>query len=284
MRAFRYTNDKGTDIVEEDIPAEMREVVEAAREELVAKAGETDHALMEKYIEGHTVEVDELKAAIRLACTRFEMIPVLCGSALKNKGVQRLMDAVCEYLPSPLDVPPIQAHVATRRGEEEGAVVEVKADPEEPFVGLMFKITADSHGDLHWVRVYRGRLETGTRILNTTRDKKENVQRIWRMNAEERIREDEVVAGDIVALVGLRDTVTGDTLCDTRTPILLEKITAPKTVISMAIEPKTSADRQRLGEVLQILTREDPTFKYAVNNETGETLISGMGELHLEVL
>ena len=282
MRSYRYTNDLGTDIVEGDVPEEMRAAAEAAREELVAKAGETDAALMEKYVEGKPITADDLRPAIRQACIRFEMVPVLCGAALRNKGIQRLMDAVCDYLPSPEDVGGVVAHGFTKRGE----MVDVKVvpDPEGPFVGLMFKISADSHGDLHWVRVYRGHLKSGTRVLNTTRDKKENVQRIWRMHAEERIREDEVSAGDIVALVGLKDSVTGDTLCDARHPVLLEKITAPKTVISMAIEPKTSADRQRLGEVLQILSREDPTFEYSVDPETGETIISGMGELHLDVL
>jgi elongation factor G len=282
LRAYRYANDLGTDIVESDVPPDLRAAAEAAREELVAKAGESDHALMERYVEGKEIAPDELRAAIRKACIRFEMVPVLCGAALKNKGIQRLMDAVCDYLPSPEDVGAVTAHGFTKRGEP--VDVKVEPDPDGPFVGLVFKIGADPHGDLHWVRIYRGRLKSGTRVLNTTRDKKENAQRIWRMHADERIREDEVSAGDIVALVGLRDSVTGDTLCDTHHPLLLEKIAAPKTVISMAIEPKTSADRQRLGEVLQILSREDPTFEYAVNSETGETLISGMGELHLEVL
>jgi elongation factor G len=207
---------------------------------------------------------------------------VLCGSALKNKGIQLLVDAVGDYLPSPLEVPPVKAHVPDKRGELQETLVE--PDPDGPFVGLVFKIAADAHGDLYWVRVYRGRLRAGMRVLNATRDKKENIQRLWRMHADERIREEEVVAGDIIATIGLKDAATGDTICDTRHPVHLEAIGAPKTVISMAIEPKTSADRQRLGEVLQILGREDPTFEYRVDPETSQTIISGMGELHLEVL
>jgi len=209
-------------------------------------------------------------------------VPVLCGSALKNKGIQLLMDAVCDYLPTPLDRGAVLAQQPGKRGEVRQ--VQVKPDPDEPFVGLVFKIAADAHGDLHWVRIYRGRIKAGTRVLNATRDAKENVQRIWRMHADERIREDEVAAGDIVALVGLKDASTGDTLTDTRHPVLLEKMGVPKTVISMAIEPRTNQDRQRLGEVLGTLVREDPTFEYHVDPETGQTLIAGMGELHLEVL
>jgi elongation factor G len=282
MRAFYYRNDLGTDVEETDVPPDILPMAELARDELIERAIECDDRLMEKYLAGRPIEADELKGALRKGCIRSELIPVLCGSALRNKGIQLLMDAVCDYLPSPLDVGAITVHEITRRGETRE--VKIEPDPEGPFVGLVFKITADAHGDLHWVRVYRGRLASGTRVLNTTRDKKENVQRLWRMHADERLREDEVFAGDIIAVVGLRDSYTGDTLCDTRHPVALEKIGVPKTVISMAIEPRTSDDRQRLAEVLHTLTREDPTFEYRVDNETGQTLISGMGELHLEVL
>ena len=250
-RAFYNRDDLGTDVYETDIPQAMRAAAKAARDVLVAKAAEVDEALMEKYVHGQEVSAEELRAGVRKACVRFHLVPVLAGSALKNKGIQLLMDAVCDYLPSPLDVPPITAHAVTKRGET--IEVPVGARPRGPFVGLVFKITADAHGDLHWIRIYRGGIKTGTRVLNATRGKKENVQRIWRMNAEERIKEDEVSTGDIVAVVGLRESATGDTVCDTHTPVLLEKIGYPKTVISMAIEPKTSEDRQHLGEVLQLL-------------------------------
>jgi len=282
MRAFYYRNDLGTEIEETDVPADLRPMAELTRDELVERAAEFDDHLMEKYLAARPVDAEELKAAIRKGCVRSELIPVLCGAALRNKGIQNLMDAVCDYLPSPLDVGAITAHEVTRRGETRE--IKVEPDPEGPFVGLVFKIAADAHGDLHWVRVYRGRLRSGTRVLNTTRGKKENAQRLWRMHADERLREDEVLAGDIIAVVGLRDSYTGDTLSDTRHPVVLEKIGIPKTVISMAIEPRTSDDRQHLAEVLQTLTREDPTFEYRVDNDTGQTLISGMGELHLEVL
>jgi len=282
MRAFYYRNELGTQIEETDVPPEMRPMAGAAREALIEKAADFCDHLMERYLEERDVGVDDLKRAIRTGCLANGLVPVLCGSALKNKGIQLLMDAVCDYLPTPLDRGAVLAQQPGKRGEVRQ--VQVKPDPDEPFVGLVFKIAADAHGDLHWVRIYRGRIKAGTRVLNATRDAKENVQRIWRMHADERIREDEVAAGDIVALVGLKDASTGDTLTDTRHPVLLEKMGVPKTVISMAIEPRTNQDRQRLGEVLGTLVREDPTFEYHVDPETGQTLIAGMGELHLEVL
>ena len=283
MRAFFYRNDLGTQIEETDIPDDLRPLADMAHEELLERAAECDDHLMEKYVNEHKADEAELKAAIRKGCVRWQIVPVLCGSALKNKGVQLLVDAVVDYLPSPLDRGAVTAKQPEKRGDE-FTDVSVEPDPDGPFAGLVFKIAADAHGDLHWVRIYRGRLKTGTRLLNSSRDKKENVNRIWRMHADERIREDEAWAGDIVALVGLKDSVTGDTLCDARHPVVLEKIGIPKTVISMSIEPRTSDDRQRLGEVLQVLAREDPTFEYRVDAETGQTLIAGMGELHLEVL
>jgi len=282
MRAFYYRNDLGTQIEEADIPARMQPAAELAREELIAKAADFCDHLMERYVEEHTVGVDALTRAIRTGCLRGDLVPVLCGAALRNKGIQLLMDAVCDYLPTPLDRGAVTGQQPDKRGQLHE--VRIPPDPDGPFVGLVFKIAADAHGDLHWVRIYRGRITPGTRVLNTTRDRKENVQRIWRMHAEERIREDQATAGDIVALVGLKGASTGDTLTDTHHAVLLERMGVPKTVISMAIEPLTSEDRQRLGEVLGTLAREDPTFEYYVDAETGQTLIAGMGELHLEVL
>jgi len=283
MRAFYYRNDLGTSVDETDIPEDLLPMAELAREELIEKAADFCDHLMQRYLDEHTVSVEELVAAIRTGCVRSKLIPILCGSALKNKGIQRLMDAVCDYLPNPIEVGAVTGHAPEKRGGELKEV-KIEPDPDGPFVGLVFKIANDAHGDLHWVRLYRGRLKAGSRVLNMARDKKENVQRIWRMHADDRIREDVVSAGDIVALVGLRNSVTGDTLSDTRHPVALEKLGIPRTVIAMAIEPLTSEDRQRLAEVLGVLTREDPTFEFRVDPETGQTLIAGMGELHLEVL
>jgi elongation factor G len=282
QRAFYYRNELGTQFDDTPIPADMRAAAAAAREELIAKAGEFDDHLMEKYVHGHEVTVEDLKNAIRKGCVRMALVPILCGSALRNKGIQLLMDAIVDYLPSPLDRGAVKGHETTRRGEY--VEVDIEPDPEGPFAALVFKIAADAHGDLHWIRIYRGTLKTGTRVFNSTRDVKENATRIWRMHAEERIREEEACAGDIVAIVGLKESVTGDTLCDTRRQVVMEKMGIPKTVISMAIEPRTSDDRQKLGEVLQTLAREDPTFEYRIDSETGQTIIAGMGELHLEVL
>ena len=282
MRAFYFRNDIGTQIEEAEIPADHMDEAHIAREELIEKAADFCDHLMERYLADHQLHVHELTSAIRAGCLQCQLVPVLCGTALKNKGIQLLMDAVCDYLPSPLDRGSIVGQKPDKHGEMHD--VPIDPDPDAPFVGLVFKIASDPHGDLHWVRIYRGSIKSGTRVLNTMRDKKENVQRIWRMHAEERIREDKAWAGDIVALVGLRGASTGDTLTDTRHPVVLERMGVPKTVISMAIEPKTSEDRQRLGEVLATLAREDPTFEYHVDAETGQTLIAGMGELHLEVL
>ncbi len=283
MKAYFYANDIGTDIQEGEIPDDLHAIAETARMELIERAAEADDALMDKFLHDHDVSAQDLKRALRKGCVELSLIPVLMGSALKNKGIQLLVDAVADYLPSPLDVGGTRGHEITKKGETRDVCIE--PDPDGPFVGLVFKIATDSHGDLHWLRIYRGRLKTGTRVYNPARDKKENVQRIWRMHAGERIREDEATAGDIVAVVGLRESITGETLCETRGPaVTLEKIGVPKTVIAMAIEPKTADDRQRISEVLQLLAREDPTFEYRVDPETTQTIISGMGELHLEVL
>jgi len=282
MRAIYFPDELGARVEETDIPDELRDAAEVAREQLIEQVTEVDDDLMHKYLEDHHVAAENLKTAIRAGCIRSKLVPCLCGAALRNKGIQPLMDAVNDYLPSPLEVGAVTGHAVGRRGETKEVMV--KPDPAEPFVGLVFKITSGAHGDLHWVRVYRGRLKAGMRVLNPTRNKKENVQRLWRMHADERIREDRVAAGDIIAVVGLRESVTGETICDTHHPVFLEKIGALKTVISMAIEPRSAADRERLGEVLNTLAREDPTFEYRVDPETGQTIVSGMGELHLEVL
>jgi elongation factor G len=283
MRALYWRDDLGTDIVEADVPPSLRSMAETARLELIERAAELDDALMERFVHDHEVREEDLRRAIRKGCLSLKLVPVLMGAALRNKGIQRLMDAVADYLPSPLDIGGTVGHEVTKRGETRDVLI--ACDPEGPFVGLVFKIAADAHGDLYWVRVYRGTLRPNMRVLNPGRGRKENVQRLWRMHAEERTRVEEAVAGDIVAAVGLKESVTGETICDTRAPpVVLEKIGIPKTVISMAIEPRTAADRQRLGEVLRVLAREDPTFTYRVEPETSQTIISGMGELHLEVL
>src|SRR5947209_5793324 len=206
-------------------------------------------------------------------------IPVLCGSSLKYVGVQRLLDAVAAYLPSPLDKPPVIGH-----HPKKGTEIARKPDPDEPFCGLVFKITNDAHGDLSFVRIYSGRLKSGSRPYNPGKDKKENCSRLYHIRADEREQIDQALAGDIVGVVGLKDSVTGDTLCDAAHPVLLERIEFPETVISMSIEPISSADKGKLADTLAALAREDPTFAYKVNEETGQTLISGMGELHMEIL
>ncbi|MDK1031008.1 MAG: elongation factor G [Planctomycetia bacterium] len=282
MKAHFYRNDMGTDIEIAEVPEEMREEAEVARQALIEVVAEFDEHLMDKYVHDHEVAAEDIKRAIRKGVLSSRLVPALCGSALKNKGVQLLLDAVLDYLPSPLDRGVVKAQVTDKRGETRE--VEIKPDESGPLAALVFKISADSHGDLYWLRLYSGTFKVPARVLNATRDLKENISRIWRMHADERIREDVALPGDIIAVVGLKESVTGDTICDTRRPLLLEKIQFPKTVISMAIEPRRTVDRQRLGEVLKILAREDPTFEYHVNPETGQLIIAGMGELHLEVL
>jgi len=265
-----------------EVPDDMHEMVEVARHEMIEKIAEIDDKLMDKYLhDEHAITEQDILAAIRRGTLAMKLNPVLCGSALEHMGVHPLLDAVVDFLPSPLDVPPVRGHESVKGGEE------IIRNPvnDEPFAGLVFKIVADQHGDLNFIRVYSGTLKSGTRVLNSTQGKKENVQRIWEMHANRRTLRDEAVAGDIVAvMLSGKNTTTGDTLCDTKHPIVLEKLEFPEPVITMSIEPRTNADKDKLGESLATLRREDPSFRYSYDAETGQTTISGMGELHLEIV
>jgi elongation factor G len=279
-RAFLFHDDVGGafDIV--DIPEEMREEAAHQREELVSRVAEADEALLLKYLEGERIEADELRAGVRQATLSGLAVPVLCGSSLRNKGIQPLLDAIVDYLPSPTEIPPVRGtHADT--GEEE----ERPADPEAPLASLVFKIVSDPYvGRLGYVRVYSGVLRTGATVHNAENRRKERIGRILRMYANRREEVDAISAGDIAAVVGLKISATGDTLCDPEHPIVLETISFPEPVISVAIEPRTKADQDKLGEALRRLSDEDPTFKVRTDETTGQQLISGMGELHLEVL
>ena len=280
MKAEIYTNDLGTDILEEDIPAEYLEQAQEYREKLVEAVAETDEDLMMKYLEGEEITNEELKAAIRKATINVEFFPVLCGSAFKNKGVQLMLDAVLDYLPSPLDIPAIKG-VNPDTDEEE----ERPASDEEPFAALAFKIMTDPFvGRLTFFRVYSGVLNSGSYVLNTSKGKRERIGRILQMHANTRKEIETVYSGDIAAAVGLKDTTTGDSLTDEKAKIILESIEVPEPVIQLMVEPKSKADQDKMGIALQKLAEEDPTFRVETNPETGETVISGMGELHLDVL
>ena len=280
MKAEIYTNDLGTDILEEDIPAEYVDQANEYREKLVEAVAETDEDLMMKYLEGEEITNDELKAAIRKATINVEFFPVLCGSAFKNKGVQLMLDAVIDYLPSPLDIPAIKG-VNPDTGEEE----ERPASDDEPFAALAFKIMTDPFvGRLTFFRVYSGVLNSGSYVLNTSKGKRERIGRILQMHANSRHEIETVYSGDIAAAVGLKDTTTGDSLTDEKAKIILESIDVPEPVIQLMVEPKSKADQDKMGIALQKLAEEDPTFRVETNVETGETVISGMGELHLDVL
>ena len=279
-RAEVYLSDDGTQYEVREIPDDMKDIVEEYREKIVEKAAEGDDALMEKYLEGEELSIDEIKASIRkqvLACTLF---PVFCGSAYKNKGIQMLLDAVLDYLPAPTDVPPIKG-TDPKTGEE---MVRPSSD-DEPMSALAFKIMADPYvGKLAFFRVYSGILEQGTYVLNTTKGKKERVGRILQMHANNRKEIERAYSGDIAAAVGFKDVTTGDTLCAETNPIILEKMEFPTPVISVAVEPKTKADQEKMGTALQRLAEEDPTFKVHTDPETNQTIISGMGELHLDII
>ena len=280
MKAEIYTNDLGTDILEEDIPAEYLEQAQEYREKLVEAVAETDEDLMMKYLEGEEITNEELKAAIRKATINVEFFPVLAGSAFKNKGVQMMLDAVIDYLPSPLDIPAIKG-VNPDTDEEETR----PASDEEPFAALAFKIMTDPFvGRLTFFRVYSGVLNSGSYVLNTSKGKRERIGRILQMHANHRNEIETVYAGDIAAAVGLKDTTTGDSLTDEKAKIILESIEVPEPVIQLMVEPKSKADQDKMGIALQKLAEEDPTFRVETNVETGETVISGMGELHLDVL
>lgn len=280
MKAEMYTNDLGTEIEETEIPEEYRELAEEWREKLVEAVAETDEELTLKYLEGEEITEAELKEGIRRATVNVEFYPVLCGSAFKNKGVQLLLDAVLDYLPSPLDIPAIKG-IDPKTDEE----VERPADESAPFSALAFKVMTDPFvGRLTFFRVYSGVLQSGSYVQNATKGKRERVGRILQMHANSRSEISEVYAGDIAAAVGLKDTTTGDTLCDEKSLVILESMEFPEPVIQVAIEPKSKADQDKMGVALQKLSEEDPTFRAETNVETGETIIAGMGELHLDII
>ncbi len=281
MKASFYDVNLSTkDIREADIPAEMVKLAEKYRHDMLELAAEYDDELMDSYIQDKPVTVEIINRAIRKGVLQNKLNPVLLGAALRNMGVRKLLDSVVEYLPSPLEKPAIVGH----KPKDEKKQIKVKCDPTEPFVGLVYKITSDVHGDLSFIRIYRGILKAGSRILDSTQDKRENITRIFEMHANERKLLQSAGAGDIVAVIGLKQALTGDTICDAKHPVCLSSIAFPQTVISMSIEPRTSADKAKLSEALAALKREDPTFGCKYDQETGQTIISGMGELHLEVL
>src|SRR5688572_17108091 len=281
MKAIYFEGERGTEVVIRDIPANLLDQATAARETMVERVAENDDQLMVSFLEGHEIDLIELKKAIRRSTIESEIAPVLCGSALKNKGVQLMLDAVVTYLPSPLDVPPLTAHVV---GDEEKTVERPPSD-DEPLTALAFKVVSDPFvGRLVFFRVYSGVAKSGDQVLNTTRDKREHFGRLLKMHANSREDVDAVYAGDIGAAIGLKDTFTGDTLSARESPVVLESISFPEPVISVAIEPKTREDQEKLGDALQRLTEEDPTFRVRFDKETGQTVIAGMGELHLEVI
>ncbi|MCI0498778.1 MAG: elongation factor G [Planctomycetales bacterium] len=281
MKAVYFeAEETGASFREDAIPAMLQEKAEQGRHAMIEAAAEFDDALMHAYINDKPITTELIVAGLRKGTLAGKLHPVLVGAALRNIGIRRLLDAVTLYFPSPLERP---AAVGYKKGDQHHPV-DVVCDPNKPFVGLAFKIAGDKHGDLYFIRVYQGTLKTGIRVLNVNRDRRENVTRIFQMHANSRQILDAAYAGDIVAAVGLKDTLTGDTLCDTHFPTLLESITFPETVISMSIEPRSAADRMKLSEALLLLRREDPTFDFKFDAETGQTIISGMGELHLEVL
>ena len=271
---------EGAEVVEQPIPDELAGEAQQWREKMLERLYDYSNELMELGLADEPVGEELLKRVIREATCHRLIVPVLCGSALDHIGIQPLLDAVADYLPSPLDVPPVEG-VDPKKPDKK---LIRKPDVSEPYCGLVFKIQADKHGDLHYVRVYSGRLTANTRAYNPGKDKKENVSQLWHVQADRREQVEAVEAGDIVGIIGLRHSVTGDTLCDAKEPILLESIVFPETVISMAIEPESTAERKKLHDALEMLKRQDPTFRAAESSETGQTLISGMGELHLEVI
>lgn len=280
MKAEIYTNDLGTDIKEEDIPADLAEKAKEYHDAMVEAIAAEDDALMEKFFEDpDSITVDELRAGLRKAVCENKIVPVCCGTAFKNKGVQLLLNNVVYYMPSPVDVKAIEGEL------EDGTKTERHSSDEEPFSALAFKVMTDPYvGRLTFLRVYSGVITAGSYVLNATNGKKERIARLVRMYADQRLEETEVYAGDICAAVGLKDTTTGDTLCDEKAPIILERMTFPEPVISVAIEPKTKADQDKMGIALQKLAEEDPSFRVKSDTETGQTIISGMGELHLDII
>ena len=282
MKAYVWIDDEtlGKEFQTVEIPADLREQAREYREKMIEGLAEVDDHLMEKYVGGQEITTDEIQAAVRKGTTLMKLFPVLCGASFKNKGVQALLDTVIDFLPSPLDIPPMQGiNPETREIEER------KASDDEPFAALAFKIMNDQHvGQLVFLRVYSGTLEAGSAVYNSTKDKKERVGRLLRMHANKKEEVEAIEAGDIVAAIGLKLTTTGDTLCDPDKPIMLESMTFPEPVIAVAIEPKTRADEEKLGVALSRLALEDPTFRVTTEEETSQTLIHGMGELHLEII
>jgi elongation factor G len=278
MTAYLYKNDLGTDIQEVPIPDTVKDQANEYRTILVEAVAETDDTLMEKYLEGDPLSAEDIIAALRKGTIAGTMVPLLCGSAFKNKGVQLLLDAVVDYLPSPIEVPAIEGHLPT------GEVEARPADDEASLSALAFKVMADPFGRLTFIRVYSGSLKKGSYVLNSTKETKERISRLIVLKADDRIEVDELNAGDLGAVLGLKNTLTGDTLCDDQHPIILESLYVPEPVISVAVEPKTKQDMDKLSKALQSLSEEDPTFRVSINPETNQTVIAGMGELHLEIL
>ena len=278
MKAIVYADEQGKVMDTTDVPADMVDLANEWRGKLVEAVAEQDDALLEKYFNGEELSIAEIKSGIRKGVLNLTMTPVLCGSALSNKGVQPLLDAVIDYFPSPIDLPPVKGQ------SMDGAVVERETSDNAPLAGLAFKIAKDQFGTLTFFRVYSGKLTAGSYVYNSSKDKRERIGRIVRMHANKRTEEEEVYAGDIVAIVGLKDTTTGDTLCDEKNPVVLEKMDFPEPVISVAVEPKTKGDQEKMAIALQKLAEEDPSFRRTTNEETGQTIIAGMGELHLDII
>ncbi len=279
MKAYLFHGDKGDDVLIEDVPEDLKDLAQEYHDKMVEQICELDDELTEKFLDGQEVSVEDLKKALRKGTCECTAVPVCCGTAYRNKGVQKLLDAVVEFLPSPLDIPPIDGV------DLDGKEVVRHSSDEEPFSALAFKIMADPFvGKLAFFRVYSGTMKAGSYVLNATKDKKERVGRILQMHANKRAELDEVFSGDIAAAVGFKVTTTGDTICDEQHPVILESMEFPEPVIELAIEPKTKAGQQKLGEALGKLAEEDPTFRAHTDEETGQTIIAGMGELHLDII
>jgi len=280
MKSYIYNDDKGMDITVGDIPADMADIAEEYRTKLIEAVAEQDEALMEKYFEGEEISIEEIKKCIRKATIANEMVPVVCGTSYRNKGVQKMLDAVVEYMPSPLDIPAIKGV-----NPEDESETERKASDDEPFAALAFKIATDPFvGKICFFRVYSGKVDAGSTVFNATKGNNERMGRILQMHANHRQDIDTCYAGDIAAAVGLKNTTTGDTLCAQNAPVILESMEFPEPVIRVAIEPKTKAGQEKMGVALQKLAEEDPTFRCYTDEETGQTIIAGMGELHLEII
>jgi elongation factor G len=281
MKAYTFSGEKGENVIETEIPSEFSDSAKIWREKMLEKVAELEDKLTEKYLNGEEITEAEIKSAIRKGVITTKIFPVFTGTALRNKGVQLILDAVVDYLPSPIDVPNIKGFDINDKTKEQ----DIMAKDDVPFAALAFKVATDPFvGQLTFFRVYSGKLEAGTYVLNSTKGEKERIARILRMHANHREEIQEIYAGGIGAIVGLKNTTTGDTLCDSEKPVLLESINFPEPVISIAIEPKTKADQEKMGLALRRLAEEDPTFKMRTDEETGQTIISGMGELHLDII